>query len=201
MGQPNYSNGFAVSVHDHVLDAPLRWKRPARVFVNSMSDLFHEDVPECFIHKVFDIMTKTPQHHYQVLTKRAERLSEISGSLSWPDNVWMGVTVENKDYAYRIDLLRMGPARVKFISMEPLLGPIRDIDLNDIDWVIVGGESGPRARQMRAEWVIDIRNQCMNSGVPFFFKQWGGTNKKRAGRVLEGRTWNQMPEIRSTLGI
>jgi protein gp37 len=194
MGQPNYSNGFTVCVHDHMLDTPLRWKRPARVFVNSMSDLFHENVPECFIHKVFDIMTRTPQHHYQVLTKRAERLVDTSGSLPWPDNVWMGVTVENNNYTYRIDLLRKVPARIKFISIEPLLGPITKLDLREIDWVIVGGESGPGARQMRPEWVIDIRDQCRVSGVPFFFKQWGGTNKKKSGRVLEGRTWNQMPE-------
>jgi protein gp37 len=165
-----------------------------------MSDLFHENVPECFIHKVFDIMTRTPQHHYQVLTKRAEHLVETSGSLPWPDNVWMGVTVENNDYTHRIDLLRKVPARVKFISIEPLLGPITKLDLREIDWVIVGGESGPGARQMRPEWVIEIRDQCREAGGPFFFKQWGGTNKKKSGRVLEGRTWSQMPEITPAAG-
>jgi protein gp37 len=195
MGQPNYANGFSVAVHDHVLNAPFRWKRPSMIFVNSMSDLFHEDVPMEFIRKVFDVMSRTSQHHYQVLTKRAERLAEISAMLPWPDNVWMGVSVEDNNYTYRIDLLRHIPAHVKFLSIEPLLGPITKLDLRGIDWVIVGGESGPRARSMEHEWVVQIRNQCMTAGVPFFFKQWGGNNKKKAGRTLEGRTWNQMPDV------
>lgn len=193
MGQRNYSNGFKVSIHHNTLDSPLKWKRPSMVFVNSMSDLFHEDVPIVFIAEVFDVMKRASQHCFQVLTKRAERLVDLGSELHWPDNVWMGVSVENADYAYRIDLLRKVPAKIKFISIEPLIGPIPNLDLRGIDWVIVGGESGPKSRLMKEKWVVDIRDQCIKAGVPFFFKQWGGTNKKKAGRLLEGRYWDQMP--------
>ncbi|MBN1508607.1 MAG: phage Gp37/Gp68 family protein [Sedimentisphaerales bacterium] len=194
MGQPNYRNGFKVTLHEHMLDLPLRWRRPRMIFVNSMSDLFHGDVPLDFIEKVFDVMGHARQHRFQVLTKRSERLAELSRRLVWPDNVWMGVTVENADYAFRIDDLRQTGAAVRFVSFEPLLSPITDIDLSEIDWVIVGGESGPGARPMPREWVIDIRDQCIATGVPFFFKQWGGVNKKANGRTLENRISDQMPE-------
>jgi len=200
MGQPNYVNGFKVSIHEHVLKAPFGWKRHSKVFVNSMSDLFHEDVPEDFIHRAFAVMQKTSQHQFQVLTKRAERLARLDKSLTWPINIWMGVSVENTDYTYRIDCLRQTRAFVKFVSIEPLLSPIPHLDLRGLDWVIVGGESGPKARPMEREWVIDIKNQCLDAGVPFFFKQWGGTNKKKAGRKLEGQTWNEMPGKISALG-
>ncbi len=193
MGQPNYANGFAIAIHDHVVDYPLRWRKPQRIFVNSMSDLFHEDIPAEFVARVFDVMQTAHWHRFQVLTKRAERLEELAPSLPWPPNVWMGVTVENADYARRIDRLRDTPAAVKFLSLEPLLGPLARLDLSAMDWVIVGGESGPGARPMLESWVLDIREQCTAQGVPFFFKQWGGTNKKKAGRLLQGRTWDQMP--------
>ena len=193
MGQKNYARGFEVTLHPHCLNLPLSWKRPQLIFVNSMSDLFIEEVPDNFILKVFDIMNRAPWHTFQVLTKRSERLSEVSSSLTWSENIWMGVTVENADYARRIAHLRTTPARVKFLSLEPLLGPITGLNLNGIDWVIVGGESGPGARAMEEEWVIDIKEQCNRSGVPFFFKQWGGVRKKAAGRELEGRTWDEMP--------
>ncbi|HPN94703.1 MAG TPA: phage Gp37/Gp68 family protein [bacterium] len=201
MGQPNYADGFKVRLHEHVLNAPLEWNRPSVVFVNSMSDMFHEDVPVEFIQKAIDVMRRTPRHQYQILTKRAERLEDISPSLQWPDNVWMGVSVENNDYTYRIDHLRKTKARVKFLSIEPLLGSIPELDLSGIDWVIVGGESGPGARPMKREWVVEIRNQCVGADVPFFFKQWGGANKKKAGRKLEGRTWDQMPDTGIAFGI
>jgi protein gp37 len=193
MGQPNYANGFKVTLHEHMLERPLRWKQPMLIFVNSMSDLFHADVPLVFIQRVFAVMHRAEWHRFQVLTKRSERLLTISAQLSWPDNVWMGVSVENDAYQFRIDHLRQTGAHVKFLSLEPLLGPLPSLDLTGIDWVIVGGESGPGARPMSAEWVLDIRQQCLRAGVPFFFKQWGGTNKKKTGRMLEGRTWEQMP--------
>jgi len=193
MGQPNYANGFEVTVHEHMLDAPLGWRRPQMVFVNSMSDLFHERVPLEFIERVSRVMVRASQHTFQVLTKRSERLAELAPDLDWPPNVWMGVSVENADYAWRIDHLRATAAQVRFLSLEPLLGPLPGLDLRGIDWVIVGGESGPGARPMREEWVLDIREQCLSAGVPFFFKQWGGVNKKKAGRELEGRTWDEMP--------
>jgi protein gp37 len=195
MGSRNYRNGFKLTLHDHVLGAPLQWKRPRMIFVNSMSDLFHEDVPTSFILKVFEVMRRARHHQFQVLTKRAERLSDLDLELPWPDNVWMGVTVENADYAFRINHLRQTNAHVKFLSLEPLLGPITSLKLEGIDWVIVGGESGPRARTIAPEWVTDIRDQCLRSDVPFFFKQWGGRNKKQAGRMLEGRMWDQMPGL------
>jgi protein gp37 len=198
MGLPNYRKGFSLSLHEHVLQTPLSWKKPSIVFVNSMSDLFHEKVPDEFILKVFNIINKTPQHQYQILTKRAERLAEISSLINWSRNVWMGVSVENKHYIHRIDYLKMTGAFIKFLSIEPMLGPIPEMELNGIDWVIVGGESGPGARPMQYEWAIDIRNQCQSANVPFFFKQWGGINKKKAGRVLDGKIWNQMPYLTRT---
>ena len=193
MGQPNYSNGFRLTLHDHVLAAPLQWKRPQRVFVNSMSDLFHEDVPVEFILKLFSVMRQAHWHTFQILTKRSERLMELSPRLPWPENVWMGVTVEKAEYSYRIDHLRRTAARTKFLSLEPLLGPLPTLDLRDMDWLIVGGESGPKARPIEAPWVREIRDQCLRTAVPFFFKQWGGTNKKKTGRLLDGKTWDGMP--------
>lgn len=195
----NYSNGFKLTLHPHVLELPLKWKKPQIVFVNSMSDMFHEDVPLEFIQQCFEVMRDAHWHQFQVLTKRADRLQEISDQINWPSNVWMGVSVENEDYMWRIDCLRTTGAAVKFLSIEPLLGPIPNLIVEGIDWVIVGGESGPGCRTIKKEWVIDIRNRCLDLSVPFFFKQWGGTNKKKAGRELEGRTWDQMPNYNPTL--
>jgi len=192
-GSPNYANGFRVTLHHHALEIPLRWKQPRTIFVNSMSDLFHKNIPFDFILKVFDVMRRASHHRFQILTKRSGRLLELSSRFIWPENVWMGVTVENADCGFRIDDLRQTAAVIKFISFEPLLGPITNIDLEGIDWVIVGGESGPNARQIRPQWAIDIRDQCLNANVPFFFKQWGGINKKKNGRKLDGRTWDEMP--------
>jgi protein gp37 len=197
MGQPNYRNGFRVTVHEHAVNLPLGWKRPQMVFVNSMSDLFHEDVPVDFIRRVFDVMRQADRHVFQILTKRSGRLAELAPLLPWPVNVWMGVTVENCDYLHRVDDLRRVPAAVRFLSLEPLLGPLPDLDLTDIDWAIVGGESGPGARAMAEAWALDLRDQCRRAGVAFFFKQWGGVNKKKAGRILGGRTWDQMPRLAS----
>jgi len=194
MGQPNYANGFRLTLHEHALRLPLLWKRPQTIFVNSMSDLFHGDVPLEFIRKVFDVMVEASHHRFQVLTKRSERLLDLSTKLPWPSNVWMGVSVENSDYVFRIDHLRKTDAFIKFVSFEPLLGPVRNVDLDGIDWVIVGGESGPGARPMDPGWVREIRDRCVSARVPFFFKQWGGVNKKRNGRILDGRTWEEMPE-------
>jgi protein gp37 len=194
MGQPNYANGFKLTLHPQALEIPLGWKKPQMIFVNSMSDLFHKDVPVDFIQQVFDVMRRADWHTFQVLTKRTERLLEIDPQIDWPSNVWMGVSVENQDYKYRIDLLRQTHAKIKFLSLEPLLGPLPRLNLKGINWVIVGGESGPGARPVLEEWVIDIRDQCKAKRVPFFFKQWGGVQKKRAGRLLQGETWSQMPE-------
>jgi protein gp37 len=193
MGQRNYAKGFRLALHEHVLDLPLRWKSSQIVFVNSMSDLFHEDIPLEFIKRVFSIMNRANWHRYQILTKRSERLLELDPHLTWADHIWMGVTVETINEVSRIDHLRKTLARTKFLSLEPLLGPLPHLDLSGINWVIVGGESGPGARPMLGEWVLDIRNQCRKAGVPFFFKQWGGRNKKKAGRLLEGKIWNEMP--------
>ena len=193
MGQPNYVNGFQLTMHEHALELPLTWKKPSVVFVNSMSDLFHESVPQEFILRTFEIMRRAHWHRFQILTKRSGRLLELDPILPWASNIWMGVSVENSDYMFRIDDLRKTGAATKFLSLEPLLGPLPNLDLEGIDWVIVGGESGLRARPMRAEWVTDIRDQCLEWGVPFFFKQWGGVNKKKAGRELEGRTWDETP--------
>jgi protein gp37 len=193
MGSPNYTNGFRVTPHEHQIEKPLRWKNPMSIFVNSMSDIFHEEVSLDFILRIFRVMRLASHHRFQLLTKRAERLSDLDNKLPWHDNVWMGVTVETADYVFRIDRLRGTGARTKFLSLEPLLGPLSDLDLRGIDWVIVGGESGPRARPMHLEWVTEIRDQCLVANVPFFFKQWGGRNKKKSGRLLEGRIWDQMP--------
>ena len=194
MGQRNYVNGFELTLQPHMLELPLKLKTPKRIFVNSMSDLFHVDVPVSFIEDVFSVMKRAPWHQYQVLTKRSERLRELSPQLEWTPQIWMGVSVENDDYVGRIDDLRTTGARVKFLSLEPLLGPLRELNLTGIDWVIVGGESGPGARPISREWVRDIRDQCQQAGVPFFFKQWGGVRKKEAGRRLDGRTYDEFPE-------
>lgn len=197
MGQPNYANGFQLTLQPHALEAPLSWKKPQKIFVNSMSDLFHRDVPISFIQEVFKVMAAAHWHQFQVLTKRSDRLRELSSLLDWKENVWMGVSVESDQYVYRTaDLVATG-ACVKFLSLEPLLGPIEGLDLKSVDWVIAGGESGPRARPVDSEWVRSIRNQCLEAGVPFFFKQWGGKNKKKAGRILDGRTWDDMPAAHS----
>jgi protein gp37 len=193
MGQPNYKRGFQVTLHEQALDLPLRWKKPQMIFVNSMSDLFHEDVPVDFIRRVFAVMEEASWHRFQVLTKRSDRLAELATALPWPDNVWMGVTVENAELMPRIDHLRTVPAAVRFLSLEPLLTAMPELDLTGINWVIVGGESGPGARPMQPEWVRDILHQCRDSEVSFFFKQWGGLNKKRAGRLLDGATYDEMP--------
>ncbi|MDD5008171.1 MAG: phage Gp37/Gp68 family protein [Syntrophorhabdaceae bacterium] len=193
MGQRNYVNGFKVTTHERSLELPLKWKKPQTIFVNSMSDLFHPDVPTEFIVKVFEVMQVANWHRYQILTKRSGRLLEICSSLPWSANIWMGVTVENQECLHRIDDLRNTPAKTKFLSLEPLLGPLPCLNLENIDWVIVGGESGPGARPMEKEWAVDICNQCKANKVPFFFKQWGGVHKKLAGRKLEGRTWSEMP--------
>ena len=193
MGQRNYVKGFSLALHEHALDLPLRWKSSQIVFVNSMSDLFHEDIPLDFIKKVFSIMNRASWHRYQVLTKRSERLLEMDPHLTWADHIWMGVSVETEAFLSRIEDLRKTRARIKFLSLEPLLGPMPSLNLEGIDWVIVGGESGPGARLMRREWVLGIRNQCQSAGIPFFFKQWGGINKKKAGRLLDGKIWDEMP--------
>ena len=197
-GHP-YENGFDLELRPARLEQPLRWRAPRLIFVNSMSDLFHEDVPVDFIHRIFEVMEQASQHTFQVLTKRAERLQELAPSLPWPANVWMGVSVENQIWSSRIDHLRETPAAVRFLSCEPLLGPL-ELDLTGVSWVIAGGESGPRARPMRPEWVHSIRQQCQAWEVPFFFKQWGAhdetgrrVGKKRAGRLLAGRTWDDLP--------
>lgn len=193
MGQANYARGFEVTLQPSMLDLPLRWKRPRRIFVNSMSDLFHADVPLEFIQAVFRSMRQAHWHEYQILTKRSDRLLELDPQLDWPEHVWMGVSVENCRFVHRIDDLRRTRAHVKFLSVEPLLGPFPRLDLRGIHWVIAGGESGPRARPMREEWVLDVRDQCSAAGVAFFFKQWGGVFKSRTGRQLSGRTWDEMP--------
>ncbi len=192
MGQPNYERGFKVTLQEHMLELPLTWRKPQTIFVNSMSDLFHKEVPDDFIRRVFDVMTRASWHTFQVLTKRSERMKTLGRVLEWPDNVWAGVSVETRKLLERIDHRRGVPARVRFISFEPLLEPLGEIDLAAIDWVIVGGESGPGARLMEQSWVVEIREQCLAAGVPFF-KQWGGANKKKAGRLLDGRTWDGLP--------
>lgn len=193
-GDPRTSGpGFGVAVHVPTLAEPFHWRAPRVVFVNSMSDLFHAKVPLAFIKQVFDVMAATPQHTYQILTKRTVRLKRLAGRLPWPGNVWIGTSVENQDARGRIADLAQVPAAVRFLSCEPLIGALPDLKLDDIDWVIVGGESGPRARPIAAEWVVDIRDQCVQASVPFFFKQWGGRTPKAGGRLLGGRTWDEMP--------
>ena len=196
MGNSNYRNGFDVTLHPHLLKAPLSWKRSRLVFVNSMSDLFHEEVSVKFIQQVFDTMRRAYWHTFQILTKRSERLVRLAPSLAWPPNVWMGVSVENSDVVERIDHLRKVSSAVRFLSLEPLLGPLPDLNLREIHWVIVGGESGPGARLMEPSWASNIKQQCESSHVPFFFKQWGGVFKKRNGRKLEGKTWDELPQPR-----
>jgi protein gp37 len=193
MGQPNYANGFELTLHEHIVSLPLTWKKPQMIFVNSMSDLFHEGVPLEFIQKIFAVMREASWHTFQVLTKRSKRLSELSPLIDWPQNVWMGASVENQNYVYRINDLRLTQAQIKFLSLEPLLGPLPNLKLDGIDWVIVGGESGPGARPIEEDWVLNIRDQCLGSNVPFFFKQWGGVNKKKHGRLLQGQSWNMLP--------
>jgi len=193
MGQSNYERGFQVSIHEHALKLPLGWKKPQIVFVNSMGDLFHEEVPETFIRRAFEVMRHASWHTFQVLTKRAERLEAIGKKLDWPANIWMGVSVETPEYLRRIDHLRQIPATVRFISFEPLIEALGKLDLEGIHWAIVGGESGPGSRPINATWITQIRDQCLAAKVPFFFKQWGGTNKKKTGRLLEGRTWDEQP--------
>jgi protein gp37 len=195
MGQPNYVNGFRLTLHENALEKPLEWKSPQMIFVNSMSDLFHKDVPIEFVQRTFNVMHQAHWHQFQVLTKRSERLLDLSPQLEWTDNIWMGVSVETEDYKFRIDDLRLTGAKIKFLSLEPLLGPLQDLNLQDINWVIVGGESGPKARPVLREWVSNIRDQCVFAKVPFFFKQWGGVKKKKAGRLLDGQLWNEMPVL------
>lgn len=193
MGAYNYRHGFKVTLQPQMLDRPMQWRRPQRIFVNSMSDLFHVDVPQDYIRRVFEVMVTAHWHQFQVLTKRSGRLLKLSKELPWPGNVWMGVSVENSDYVRRIDHLRSTGARVKFLSLEPLIGPLPKLDLRNIDWVIVGGESGPGSRPMDPGWVREIRDQCIDADVAFFFKQWGGVFKKHTGRKLDERTWDQYP--------
>lgn len=201
MGQHKYANGFKLTIHENTLSDPLHWKKPQMIFVSSMSDLFHKDVPLHFIQRAFNVMKQASWHTFQVLTKRSQRLLETNQSLNWPANVWMGVSVENSDYTFRIDHLRETNAHVKFLSLEPLLGPLPHLELHNIDWVIVGGESGHGARPMKEEWVIDIKDQCVASDVPFFFKQWGGVRKKSKGREIRGRTWDEFPRLKPSFSL
>lgn len=192
MGNPRYANGFDVTVHDDLADRPRSWSRPRLVFVNSMSDLFHPKVPSDFIRRVFTTMAETPRHTYQVLTKRPKRVVRMSNTLPWSDNVWMGVSIETQDYSWRVDDLRKVPAKTRFLSCEPLLGPL-NLDLSDIHWVIAGGESGPGFRPVDPHWIRGLRDDCESVGVSFFFKQWGGRTAKAGGRVLDDRTYDAMP--------
>lgn len=201
MGNPRYTNEFKVTLHHDLIDLPLTWKTPRRIFVNSMSDLFHKDVPFDFIKAIFQTMEKAKWHTFQILTKRSDRLLELSQDLPWPSNVWQGVSVEDSRVLHRIDDLRQVPAKVRFLSVEPLIGPIDHMNLHSIHWVIVGGESGPGARPMAPEWVQSIRDQCINNGVAFFFKQWGGVQKHRTGRELNGRTWDEYPITNEEVGV
>lgn len=195
MGQNNYRNGFGLTLQPQALEIPLRWKKPKTIFVNSMSDLFHEDIPLEYIKNVFEVMGRAHWHNFQVLTKRSERLNAVSAELQWTENVWMGVSVENAKVLNRIDDLRATGAMTKFLSIEPLLSSLPNLNLNGIDWAIVGGESGPKSRAMQEEWVVDIRDQCRTANVPFFFKQWGGVRKHTTGRILQGQTWDEMPRM------
>ena len=194
MGQPNYARGFDLTLQEHMLGLPLRWTKPQTIFVNSMSDLFHHDVPLEYIQRVFEVMRRADWHRFQVLTKRADRLLDLDRQIRWTQNIWMGVSVENRKCFSRIDSLRKTGAHIKFLSLEPLLEDLGEFDLAGIDWVIVGGESGPGARPINSLWVRNLRDLCLAAEVPFFFKQWGGTRKKVNGRLLDGLTWDQMPE-------
>lgn len=193
---PSYINGFQLTLHERVLSLPLKWRKPQSIFVNSMSDLFHEGVPDDFIFNVFKTMNQAKWHRFQILTKRSDRLLELNPKLNWAPHIWMGVSVEDSEHVYRVNQLLQTSAATKFLSLEPLLGPLSGLNLAGIDWVIAGGESGPYSRPMEANWVTFIRDQCQDYDVPFFFKQWGGVRKKKAGRELEGRTWDEMPLIR-----
>ncbi len=194
MGNPRYVNGFKPQEHPEALNLPFTWKRPKKVFVNSMSDLFHEAISEEFIEKVFDVMNETKMHTYQILTKRPERAARLANRFTWTENIWCGTSVENIRVANRIDVLRQVPSRVRFLSCEPLIGPLENLNLQDIHWVIVGGESGPGARPIEEDWVRSILNQCQVAEIPFFFKQWGGVMKHKNGRLLDGREWNEFPQ-------
>jgi protein gp37 len=194
MGLVRYRNGFRVTVHPDLLDAPLNWRKPRLIFVNSMSDLFHEDVPFDFIARVFSTISLASCHVFQILTKRADRLAEVVGELRWPANLWVGVTVESQEYVHRINKLSSVPSTVRFVSFEPLLGPIKYLDLSSVDWAIVGGESGPHSRKMDPDWARMIRDACLEQSIPFFFKQWGGTKKSGHNRILDGKTWDQYPQ-------
>lgn len=193
MGQPRYKNEFEVTLQHDLVEQPLHWNKSRMIFVNSMSDLFHESVPTDFIFKVFEVMKKSHWHTFQILTKRSDRLLELADKLPWPENVWIGVSVESSEYTFRIHHLKRVPAAVRFVSAEPLLGPLNRLPLRNIDWVIVGGESGPRSRNISEDWVKRIRDRCIGYGVSFFFKQWGGVRKKTTGRLLDGRTWDELP--------
>jgi protein gp37 len=193
MGQPRYQNGFDVTLQSDTLNQPFQWKMPRKIFVNSMSDLFHEQVPYSYISRIFDVMNNSSRHVFQILTKRSERLAELGHKLHWSSNIWIGVSVENQQYTYRIADLRGVPASVRFLSLEPLIGPINILSLRGIHWVIAGGESGPRSRSVKPEWIREIRDRCIHDQVPFFFKQWGGVRKSRTGRILDGKTWDQFP--------
>jgi protein gp37 len=197
VAQHPYEQGFDLRVWPGRLEQPLRWRRPRMIFVNSMSDLFHEDIPNAFVGEVFDVMVEAQHHVFQILTKRHERLAELAPDLPWPPNVWMGVSIENRRFVDRADYLRQVPAAVRFISAEPLLGSLEGLDLTDIHWLIAGGESGPRHRPVREEWITELRDRCGDEGVAFFFKQWGGRRSKTGGRELEGRTWDEMPVSRT----
>lgn len=199
MGNDRYKNGFKVTLQHDLITSPLSWKKPKRIFVNSMSDLFHEDVPLSFIKDVFITMDKASWHTFQIVTKRTERLVNVANKINWPSNVWMGITVESQKYKHRINDLRKTPAYIKFISIEPLLSLLPQLPLRGIDWIIVGGESGHGARPMKKEWVLKIMRQCVSNNVPFFFKQWGGVNKKKNGRLLESKEWNQTPDLSNSV--
>lgn len=201
MGNPRYEDGFEITFHQDKLEEPLSWRKPRHVFVNSMSDLFHKEVPLTFIEKVFEVIRKSDNHIFQVLTKRARRLAKLAPKLDWPKNLWMGVSIENQDYVWRIGCLRQTPSSTKFISVEPLIGSVGKLPLKDVDWVIVGGESGPNARPMRKQWVKDVRDQCIKTNTSFFFKQWGGSTSKANGRTLEGRTWDEMPKHETEIAL
>lgn len=197
MKNPRYKNGFEITLHEDLIELPLKWKTPKLIFVNSMSDLFHENIPTDFIKKVFNTMQQCPKHTFQILTKRSKRLMEIAPELPWPNNIWQGVTVENNNYINRIKHLKTIPSNNLFISFEPLIGEIKELHLEGIKWVIVGGESGPKSRPIKPEWVIHIRDYCLKNNIPFFFKQWGGVNKKKTGRLLENELWNEYPNFKS----
>lgn len=195
MGTKGYENGFEVTLHPESLEKPLKMKKPQMIFVNSMSDIFHKDIPDEYIMKIFEVMNKAHWHTFQVLTKRPKRLKQMADKLKWSDNIWMGVTVEANDYVDRVDYLRNIDAKIKFLSVEPLIDSVDKMDYTNIDWVIVGGESGYGCREIKKEWVIDVKNRCEKENIAFFFKQWGGVNKKKNGRLLDGQIYDGMPEI------